>query len=159
MEDYRNKRILLIVPDGTRTAPVGLMFKSLHGQIGGVTKAFDVLIALGTHQPLNAAAICRRLEISEVERREEYRNVNCFNHTWDNPATLKQVGTLSADEISKLSDGLFAMDVPVEINKRVFDYDQVIIVGPVFPHEVVGFSEARRLEQRFASKADDTTGH
>ena len=32
------------------------------------------------------------------------------------------------------------MDVPVEINKLVFDYDQVIIVGPVFPHEVVGFS-------------------
>jgi nickel-dependent lactate racemase len=140
MEDYRGKRILLIVPDGTRTAPVGLMFKSLHRQIGGVTKAFDVLIALGTHQPLSEAAICHRLEISEAERRERYGNVNCFNHAWDNPAALKQVGTLSAEEISKLSDGLFAMDVPVEINKLVFEYDQVIIVGPVFPHEVVGFS-------------------
>jgi nickel-dependent lactate racemase len=32
------------------------------------------------------------------------------------------------------------MDVPVEVNKLVFDYDQVIIIGPVFPHEVVGFS-------------------
>ena len=32
------------------------------------------------------------------------------------------------------------MDVPVEINRLVFDYDQVIIIGPVFPHEVVGFS-------------------
>ena len=32
------------------------------------------------------------------------------------------------------------MDVPVEINKQIFDYDQIIIVGPVFPHEVVGFS-------------------
>src|SRR6185295_1425285 len=116
------------------------MFKSLHRQIGGVTKAFDVLIALGTHQPLNDAAICRRLEISEAERSEQYRGVNCFNHAWDNPAALKQVGTLSADEISKLSDGLFAMDVAVEINKLVFDYDQVMIVGPVFPHEVVGFS-------------------
>ena len=138
--NYRAKRVLLIVPDGTRTAPVGLLFKALHEQIGGVTKAFDVLIALGTHQPLSEAAICRRLEISEAERREHYRGVNCFNHVWDNPAALKQVGTLSSDEISKLSDGLFAMDVPVEINQRVFDYDQVIIVGPVFPHEVVGFS-------------------
>jgi nickel-dependent lactate racemase len=35
---------------------------------------------------------------------------------------------------------LFALDVPVEINRLVFNYDQVIIVGPVFPHEVVGFS-------------------
>jgi len=32
------------------------------------------------------------------------------------------------------------MDVPVEINKLVFNYDQIIIAGPVFPHEVVGFS-------------------
>jgi len=30
--------------------------------------------------------------------------------------------------------------VPVEINKLLFNYDQIIIVGPVFPHEVVGFS-------------------
>jgi nickel-dependent lactate racemase len=30
--------------------------------------------------------------------------------------------------------------VAVEINRRLFDYDHVIIVGPVFPHEVVGFS-------------------
>ena len=32
------------------------------------------------------------------------------------------------------------MDVPVNVNRRIFDYDQLIIVGPVFPHEVVGFS-------------------
>ncbi len=32
------------------------------------------------------------------------------------------------------------MDVEVKINARVFDYDQIIILGPVFPHEVVGFS-------------------
>src|SRR5438034_4899693 len=33
-----------------------------------------------------------------------------------------------------------SMDVPVEINRMLFEYDQVIIIGPVFPHEVVGFS-------------------
>ena len=32
------------------------------------------------------------------------------------------------------------MDVEVRINKLLFDYDQIVIVGPVFPHEVVGFS-------------------
>src|SRR5690349_11540709 len=67
-EAYRGKRVLLIVPDGTRTAPVGMLFKALHQQIGGVTKSFDVLIALGTHQPMSQAAICQRLEISEQER-------------------------------------------------------------------------------------------
>ena len=139
-EDYRGKRVLLIVPDGTRTAPVGLMFKTLHREIGGAAKNFDVLIALGTHPPMSEAAICRRLEISETERREKFGGVKFFNHDWNNPAALNQIGTLARGEISQLTDGLFAMDVPVEINKLVFDYDHIIIVGPVFPHEVVGFS-------------------
>ncbi len=138
--DYRGKRVLLIVPDGTRTAPVGLLFKTLHRQIADVTSAFDVLIALGTHQPMSEPAICQRLEMTEAERREIYRRVRFFNHAWNDPSALKNIGTIPADEISKLSGGLFAMDVPVEVSRRLFDYDQVIIVGPVFPHEVVGFS-------------------
>src|SRR5438552_589772 len=32
------------------------------------------------------------------------------------------------------------MDAPVAVNRLILDYDQIIIVGPVFPHEVVGFS-------------------
>jgi len=139
-KDYRNKKVLLIVPDGTRSAPVGLLFQTLHGQMGEVTKAFDVLVALGTHQPMSETAICQRLEISESERREAYGCVRFFNHAWNDPAALKRIGVIPAEEISRLSNGLFAMDVPVDVNRMVFDYDQIIIVGPVFPHEVVGFS-------------------
>jgi nickel-dependent lactate racemase len=139
-ENYRGKRVLLIVPDGTRTAPVGLLFQTLHRQIASVTKSLDVLIALGTHQPMSESAIGERLEISQEQRQSVYRKVQFFNHAWDDPAVLRQVGTLTADEVSRLTEGLFSMDVPVEVNQRVFDYDQVVIVGPVFPHEVVGFS-------------------
>jgi lactate racemase len=138
--EYRNRRVLVIVPDGTRTAPIGLVFKALHAAIGGVTQAFDVLIALGTHQPMSETAICERLEISAEERGGIYRQVGFHNHAWDNPAALARVGTLGADEVRRLSDGLFSMEVPVEVNRMVFDYDQLIIIGPVFPHEVVGFS-------------------
>jgi nickel-dependent lactate racemase len=137
---YKGKRVLLIVPDGTRTAPIGLVFKALHAQIGAVTKGFDVLIALGTHQPMNEAAICSRLDITERQRAETYSRVGFFNHAWDNPAALKQIGDLTSEEVSKLSDGLFSMEVPVEVNRMLFDYDQIIIIGPVFPHEVAGFS-------------------
>lgn len=137
---YRNKRVLLIIPDHTRTAPVGLMFKTLHAQIGGVTKNFDILVALGTHVAMTEQAICERLEITPEERRSRYGEVVFHNHAWDNPAALKQVGTLTPDDVRALTDGLFSMEVPVEVNKLVFEYDQVIIVGPVFPHEVVGFS-------------------
>src|SRR5206468_11399911 len=99
VKDYRNKKVLLIVPDGTRSAPVGLLFQTLHRQIGEVTKAFDVLIALGTHQPMSETAICQRLEISEAERRETYRRVRFFNHAWNDPAALKRIGVIPADEI------------------------------------------------------------
>lgn len=138
--DYRGRRVLLIIPDHTRTAPVGLMFKTLHAHLAPVVKHLDLLVALGTHVAMTEEAICERLEITPAERRERYGQVQFFNHEWDNPAALRQVGTLTSDEISQLTQGLFAMDVPVEVNKRVFDYDQVVIVGPVFPHEVVGFS-------------------
>lgn len=138
--DYRGKKILLIVPDATRTAPVGLLFKTLYNQIGEATKAMDVLIALGTHQPMSEEAICKRLDISLEERKAQYRRVRFFNHEWQNPQMLKEIGAIHAEEIDKLSGGLFAMDVPVRVNRLVYDYDQVIIIGPVFPHEVVGFS-------------------
>ena len=139
-KDYRGKRALLIVPDGTRTAPVGLIFKTLHQQIAGVAKDMDVLVALGTHQPMSEPAICQRLEITEDDRQRQYRGVRFFNHAWNDPASLQRVGVIPAEEIAQLSGGLFSMDVVVEVNRLVFEYDQIIIIGPVFPHEVVGFS-------------------
>ncbi|HMO66385.1 MAG TPA: lactate racemase domain-containing protein, partial [Verrucomicrobiota bacterium] len=59
--EQRGRRVLLIVPDGTRTAPVGLLFRALFAEFGEVAAALDVMIALGTHQPMSEAAICGRL--------------------------------------------------------------------------------------------------
>ncbi len=140
VEDYRGKKILLIVPDSTRTAPVGLLFKTIYDQIGKSTEALDVMIALGTHPPMSEKEICERLEISEEQRQTRYESVKFHNHEWDNPDALREIGVIPASDISKLSGGRFEMELPVTINQRLFDYDQLIIVGPVFPHEVVGFS-------------------
>src|ERR1700734_1324207 len=85
-------------------------------------------------------ALIRRLEISAEERHGKFSRVRVLNHAWNDPAALALIGTIGADEIGELSSGLFRMDVQVKINRAVFDYDQLIIVGPVFPHEVVGFS-------------------
>ncbi len=138
--DFRNQRVLLVVPDSTRTAPVGLLFRAIHDTLAGVARQCDLLVALGTHQPMSEAAICRRLEITQAERDTTYRAVRFHNHAWDQPAELRRIGVISQDEIRQLSQGLFALDVPVDINRLLFDYDRIIIVGPVFPHEVVGFS-------------------
>jgi nickel-dependent lactate racemase len=130
------RRVLLIVPDGTRTAPIGPFFRALHERLTHL----DVMIALGTHRPMTEAEICHRLEITLDERQTTFARVAFRNHEWDNPDALVTLGTLSADEIWELSGGIFAQDVPVTVNRAILEYDQLIIVGPVFPHEVVGFS-------------------
>ena len=139
-KNLRGKKVLLIVPDATRTAPVDLFFKALHAELAAAAEAFDVMIALGTHPAMSDEAICTRLGISQAERISNYSTVRFLNHAWDSELELKSLGTIPADEINELSGGLFAMDVEVKINRRLYDYDQIIIVGPVFPHEVVGFS-------------------
>ncbi len=139
-KEYHGRKVLLIVPDATRTAPVDWFFRALHAQIGAASSAFDVMVALGTHPPMSESAICTRLGITVDERRGEYRDVQLLNHEWQNPDALTSLGTIPAAEIEQLSGGRFALDVEVRINRRLFEYDQVIIVGPVFPHEVVGFS-------------------
>jgi lactate racemase len=63
-----------------------------------------------------------------------------FNHAWDKPETFVELGVIGTEEIASLSRGMMAMDVPVRLNKLVLAYDQIILLGPVFPHEVVGFS-------------------
>ena len=139
-EAFRDRRVLLIVPDSTRTAPIGLFFAALHERLAAITAAFDVIVALGTHPPMSEAAICARLGISTEERASRFARVQLFNHDWNNPRALRSLGHIPASEIRELSGGLFALDVEVTINARVFDYDRIIIVGPVFPHEVIGFS-------------------
>ena len=139
-KDYAGRRVLLIVPDATRTAPIGPFFRALHRQIAPSAAAFDVMVALGTHQPMSEEAICHRLEITTAEHAADFSQVRLFNHEWDNPAALRTLGSIPSEEIAALSGGLFAMEVEVKINARIFDYDQLLILGPVFPHEVVGFS-------------------
>lgn len=139
-KDYKNGRVLVIIPDGTRSCPLGMVWAALHEQIGPATSQLDIMIALGTHPPMSEEAICHRLEITAQERAEKYGRVRFYNHEWDNPAALREIGQITRDEIRELSGGLFEMEVPVSINARVFDYDRLIIIGPTFPHEVVGFS-------------------
>jgi nickel-dependent lactate racemase len=140
VESFRGRKIVAIIPDNTRTAPVGMLFKALHRQLAGVVESLDILVALGTHPAMSEAAICQRLEITAQERGSTFRHVRFFNHEWDNPHSLKTIGAIPAEDIRQLSEGRFAMEVPVSINARLFEYDHVLIAGPVFPHEVVGFS-------------------
>jgi nickel-dependent lactate racemase len=132
------KRLLFIIPDGTRTMPMPRMFALLREHLAGRAKAVDFLVALGTHQPMSDGALSAHLGVPVVDGMAAGSRV--FNHAWHLPETFARIGTIPADEIAALTGGRLAQDVPVSLNRLVFDYDHLVICGPVFPHEVVGFS-------------------
>lgn len=132
------KRVLTIIPDGTRTMPMPLMFKLIEDEIGTRAAACDYLIALGTHPFMSEANLTRLLGRPVVNGLCGKARV--LNHRWDLPETFADLGTIAAEEVTKVSGGLLSDPILVKINRLLFDYDQVLICGPVFPHEVVGFS-------------------
>jgi nickel-dependent lactate racemase len=137
------KRVLVVIPDYTRTCPLPLIARELHAAIAPQAEALDFLIALGTHPPMSEEAIDTLLDIPAGRRGEVLPGSKVFNHEWDNPDALKKVGTFTAEQVAGYlspENARFARDIDVTINKRIFDYDIVMIAGPVFPHEVVGFS-------------------
>ena len=138
--DVDKKRVLFVIPDQTRSMPMPQMFRALYDALHARVAKMDYLIALGTHPPMTSDMIETLLGISTEERTGKYAGVGIFNHEWQNPDALTCIGEITADELATISGGLLRETVRVTINKRVLDYDLVCIVGPVFPHEVVGFS-------------------
>jgi nickel-dependent lactate racemase len=138
--DLDGKRVLFIIPDHTRTAPIPLFFRLFHELLGGRVADLDYLVALGTHQPMSEDALNGLVGVTAAERAEEYRDVRIFNHRWDLPDTFVTIGTIPATEIEEITGGLMHQNVPITLNKLILDYDQLVICGPTFPHEVVGFS-------------------
>jgi len=132
------KRVLIIIPDGTRTMPMPLMFNLFESLLGSRVKTMDYLVALGTHQPMNDVQLSRLVGRTVVNGHTGANHI--FNHNWNDPANFVNIGTLPASEINEITGGLMSQDVPVRLNKLILGYDQLLICGPVFPHEVVGFS-------------------
>lgn len=134
------QRVLVLIPDGTRTAPIPLMFRLLHRELGGRVAALDYLIALGTHTPMMPEQINKLVGVRPEEWATTYRGINVFNHEWAKPETFVSLGTIAEEEVAAISDGMLRRSVEVRVNRLVTEYDRVIVCGPVFPHEVVGFS-------------------
>lgn len=134
----RDKKVLVIIPDSTRTIPMRLLFSLLEKSLSGRVKKLDFMIALGTHPPLSDEELKKHLGVAYEEAKE--RRIQILNHRWDKKEELREVGVLSSEEMEEISSSLIKEEVPVTVNKNIFNYDELIIVGPVFPHEVVGFS-------------------
>ncbi len=134
------KRVLVIIPDRTRTMPMPLFFRAITKSLRPRAKALNFLIALGTHSPLEEKDILDMVKITPEEKTREYSRIGFFNHAWEDPRALATLGAIPKKEMVELTDGLMDQEVPVRLNKMILDHDHILICGPVFPHEVVGFS-------------------
>lgn len=138
--NVEGKRALCIVPDTTRSMPMAAMFRALCAAFRQNGARVDFLVALGTHPPMSEADLLAWFGITAQARGEEYADVGLFNHEWKNEDALTCLGHWTADRLAELSEGLMTQSVDIHINRRIFDYDLLCVAGPVFPHEVVGFS-------------------
>jgi nickel-dependent lactate racemase len=133
------RRVLVLVPDGTRTMPLPHFFRLLAKHLVPQARAVDFLVALGTHAALSEEGLMSLFGLTPEER-TRYANVRFLNHAWDDPRTLAEIGTIPSDEVRALSGGRLRQQVPVRLNRLVLEYDHLLVCGPVFPHEVAGFS-------------------
>ena len=137
---YENKRVLVLTPDATRTCPLPMLVRAVRETIGSRAAQLDFMVALGTHPPLAEETILKLYGITARRRQEAFAGSRFLNHRWDLEDTFMEIGTLGAKAVEETSGGLLSEEVPILINKAICQYDLVLIVGPVFPHEVVGFS-------------------
>jgi nickel-dependent lactate racemase len=107
-------------------------------------KQVDFMVALGTHPPLGGESINKLVGINAEERTRTFKHIGLLNHAWDTPSTLTSLGTIGQDEIKQIAGANWHSSLPgkvdIRINKAALEYDHIIILGPTFPHEVVGFS-------------------
>jgi nickel-dependent lactate racemase len=132
------KRVLFLIPDGTRTAPIPLMYRLFAQALGPRVAALDYLVALGTHPPMSDEQLSRLVGRPVVDGGVGATRI--FNHHWERPDTFVTLGVISRSETASLTEGRLAQDVTVALNRLILDYDHLVVCGPVFPHEVVGFS-------------------
>jgi nickel-dependent lactate racemase len=118
--------------------PMPMMVDILERELGTRVKGMDYLVALGTHSPMDDRQLGRLVGRAVVNGQMGERRI--FNHRWDDPATFRQLGTIPAHVIEEVTGGRLSRSVPVALNRLATEYDHVLICGPVFPHEVVGFS-------------------
>jgi len=142
-EKFAGQSILILIPDHTRSLPLPFLFQSLV-EILWDSKKITFMVALGTHPALSEENLNRLVGITAEERKTKYKHISLLNHAWENPSALTTLGVMDKDEIRAIAGEKWHESLPevveININKAVLDCDHILILGPTFPHEVVGFS-------------------
>ena len=140
---FSGQRVLVLIPDHTRSVPLPLLFEAVVETLDDAA-AIDFMVALGTHPPLPEERLLQLVGITAAEKAGRYRHVGIVNHAWGEPGAMISLGQLPQSRIEEIAGDRWhptlGGDVDVLINRAATEYDHVLILGPTFPHEVVGFS-------------------
>mgnify|MGYP001565683965 FL=1 len=140
-----SSKILAIIPDTSRDDNTHLLFPKL----AEILPNLDALVAQGTHPPISESEKLAKIGLKNF-------NGKIFDHEWKNPDALTKIGTITGEEISKITNGVFSQDVEITVNKLILDYDILLILGATVPHEVAGFAGAAKYFFPGISGADLT---
>ncbi len=140
---FTGQRVLVLIPDHTRSCPLPFLFRTIVDVVHDA-KQLDFMVALGTHPPLDETQLNRLVGIDAEERVTIYKHIGLLNHAWNQPSSLASIGVMEQDEIKQIAGRNWHPSLPdeieIRINKAALQYDHILILGPTFPHEVVGFS-------------------
>jgi lactate racemase len=143
--DMTGQKVLVVVPGSTRTLPMPLFFRLIHDGLAPKAKSIDYLIASGTYAPMSIEDACKIFGITPRQLSSIYKDVNIFMHRWNLPESYATLGIISEEETDSLTSGMLKAQLPVKFNRRVLDYDLIIVLEPVTPHELAGFSGGNKL--------------
>jgi nickel-dependent lactate racemase len=140
---FTNQRVLVLIPDHTRSLPLPFLFRALV-EILQDAKQLDFMVALGTHPALPADSLNQLVGLTADERKTRYAKIGLLNHAWDDPQALTSIGVIEQNQIKQIAGEYWHPSLPesvdIRLNKAALAYDHLLILGPTFPHEVVGFS-------------------
>lgn len=145
----KGRNIVILIPDSTRSGGrfIGEALRGFYRAKARHLDSLKVIVALGTHPALSEDAILRYLNITPDEYRKDLNRMTFLNHEWWKPETFVQVGQVSAGKWKELSNDYMDLadfrrreGIPVRFNRTAAEADDLVIMGPVVPHEVVGCS-------------------
>lgn len=134
------RSVCVLVPDGTRTCPLPLILAAIQRVLQGRVNRLNVLVALGTHAAMDDTHLVAHLGPALTAATARRHDTDIIQHAWWDPSTFTHLGAIDAERVAELSEGRLRRDIPIKINRAVVEADLTLIVGPVFPHEVAGFS-------------------
>ena len=130
---YHPKRLLLIPPDYTRLYSGAGHLVAMIIDNADKDTVIDVMPALGTHVPMSA-------EQCEAFFEGRVKHEDLIVHRWREDIT--RIGEVPSAFVSAVSDGLVNESIDVEISSHIVNgnYDLILSIGQVVPHEVVGMA-------------------